>query len=84
MSDDDYPYDEATVRAIVARLEASKHRVHQGAANIIADEFLPDGRFHKARVIARTNSWPEEAVIAGLNLALEPKAMTPMSDKGGW
>jgi len=68
----DYPYDEATVQAIVARLAASKHRVHQGAANIVAEEFLPDGRVHRARIIAREKGWPLEAILEGMRLGQAP------------
>jgi hypothetical protein len=67
----DWPWDEKTARAIVQRLESSPHRVHQGAANIIAAEFLPDGTIGKAVQLAAERGWPKEAVLAGLQLAKE-------------
>ena len=73
MGGEDWPWHEPTVLAIVQRLEASPHRVHQGAANIIADEFLPDGRIAKAFKMAADKGWPKEAVLAGLELAKEAK-----------
>lgn len=62
------PYDERTVRAIVATLEASKHNVHKGAAKLVAENFLPDGRIERARKIAIENGWPIEAVLAGISI----------------
>lgn len=62
------PYDERTTKAIVEFLEASKHRVHRGAAKSVAEHFLPDGRIAEAERIAQDNGWPVEAVLAGLRL----------------
>ncbi len=78
----DYPYHEETVRAIIARLETSKYRVHKGAANIIADEFLPDGRVHRARIIAQNNGWPVDAVLAGLRLGTSEAKSPSEADNG--
>ena len=69
----EWPWDERTARAIVGRLEASPHRVHQGAANIIASEFLPDGTVGRAMKLAAERGWPQEAVLAGLKLAKEQR-----------
>jgi hypothetical protein len=70
----DWPWHEPTARAIVERLLASPHRVHQGAANIIAAEFLPDGTVGKAVQLAAEKGWPKEAVLAGLQLAKEGRS----------
>lgn len=70
------PYDERTVRAIVATLAASKHNVHKGAAKLVAENFLPDGRIERARKLAAENGWPIEAVLAGISI----QAPTPSGD----
>ena len=64
----DQPYDERTVRAVIALLEASKHNVHKGAARRVAEFFLPDGRIERARIIAAEKGWPIEAVLAGVDI----------------
>lgn len=63
-----WPHHEPTVRAIIERLQASKHQVHRGAAMLVAAEFLPDERTSQAEEIAAANGWPAEAVLAGLHL----------------
>jgi hypothetical protein len=65
----DWPWDEATVKAVVKRLESSPHRVHQGAANIILNEFSQEGEAYRAIKLAEENGWPREAVLAGFELA---------------
>jgi hypothetical protein len=62
------PYDERTVRAIIALLEASKHNVHKGAAKRVAEYFLPDGRIERAQAIASAMGWPLDAVLAGVEI----------------
>lgn len=62
------PYDERTVRAVVALLNASKYNVHHGAAKRVAEYFLPDGRIAKARAIAAEKGWPIDAVLAGIGI----------------
>jgi hypothetical protein len=62
------PYDERSVRAVVAFLEASPHQVHKGASKKVAEHFLPDGRLDRARAIAEEKGWPLDAVLAGISM----------------
>jgi hypothetical protein len=62
------PYDERTVRAVIALLNASKHNIHLGAAKRVAEYFLPDGRIERARLVATEKGWPLDAVLAGLEI----------------
>jgi len=64
----DWPYHSPTVIAIVERLRRSKYRVHHGAANLVAEEFLPDPRVAQVEQLAHEHGWPAEAVMAGFQL----------------
>ena len=75
------PYDERTVHAIVKLLEGSKHNVHKGAAKLVAEYFLPDGKIEVARRLAAEKGWPIEAVLAGAMIG-SPGATVGGDDRG--
>lgn len=65
----DWPWHEPTVAAIVKRLEESPHRVHQGAARIVSEEFSENCDLYHATKLAEAKGWPADAVLAGFKLA---------------